>query len=323
MRGNYFRLTILQLLFFLHLFAGEKNTAADTLLTKVKVNANAVHKATESFIQSMNQQQLSSLVDYLFEMDSIPSALVEEINKAVLNYKVVQKCAIENQGVWDEKHIFSDKELLAKLDTSYIINLIDVQDIGFFSPVNGVITSNFGWRDTRNHNGIDIDLNRGDKVYSAFEGVVRFAKYQGGFGNVVVVRHASGLETLYAHLWKIKVKAGDFVNAGDVLGLGGATGHATGTHLHFEVRLKSKPVNPAYVIDFASQKLISNKLQFKSTRLGWAAYPPDTKEYIARKGDTIVEVAKRFGLSAKELARINGLSQWSRLKAGRKICLGV
>jgi murein DD-endopeptidase MepM/ murein hydrolase activator NlpD len=306
-------------------WAAKKNGAVspvDTCTRKVNVNSQVPFDSAHSFIRSMNQQQLYSLVDYLLEMDSIPANLIEEVNNAVKDHKLEQASVIENQDDWDETHIFSSRELTDKIDTTCIINLIDEQHIGFSLPIIGVTTSNFGWRDGRNHNGIDIDLNRGDKVVSAFEGVVRFAKFQGGFGNVVVVRHANGLETLYAHLSKIKVKTGQFVSAGDLLGLGGATGHATGTHLHFEVRLKSKPINPAYIIEFTSQKLVSDKLVFKTTRVGWAVYPPDTKEYIAQKGDTLFEVAKRFGVSAKALALQNGLNQWGRLKAGKRIVIG-
>src|SRR5436190_1295542 len=83
-----------------------------------------------------------------------------------------------------------------------IIDLLPKQYPEFFMPVCGVITSNFGWRDSAQHNGIDIDLNKGDAVVSAFDGMVRFAGKQGGFGNVIVVRHYNGLETYYAHLWK-------------------------------------------------------------------------------------------------------------------------
>ena len=229
--------------------------------------------------------------------------------------------AIENTSDWDEKNIFCMKELGRKLDTTCVLGLIE-ETQSFTMPVIGVITSNFGWRKNVAHNGIDIDLRRGCKVVAAFDGVVRFARWQGGYGNVVVVRHANGLETLYAHLSKIKVKVGQAVNSGDVVGLGGATGNATGPHLHFEVRLKSKPINPRYLIEFESEKLVSEKLVFKSTRSGWAAYPPDVKEYVAQKGETVLDVAKHFGLPVKLLAEHNCINQWSRLKPGQRILIG-
>lgn len=309
----------------LFVWAGEKNgtpSRVDTSANTMNIGTEKSPDSLRSFIHLMNQQQLYSLVDYLLEMDSIPADLITEINAAVKDHKAELASAIENQNDWDEKNIFSIKEITRKLDTTCVINILDEQHLGFSMPIVGVITSPFGWRNKANHNGIDINLNRGDKVVSAFDGIVRFAKFQGGFGNVVVVRHANGLETLYAHLSRIKVKVGQVVNSGDLLGLGGATGHATGNHLHFEVRLKSKPINPQYLIEFNEQKLVSEKLVFKSTRLGLAAYPPDTKEYVAHKGDTVFEVAKRFGIPAKSLAQNNGLNQWRRLKAGQRIMIG-
>jgi murein DD-endopeptidase MepM/ murein hydrolase activator NlpD len=275
---------------------------------------------TSSFIRSMNQQQLQSLIDYLFEMDSIPSDLVREVNAAVAVFNN-ETSFVKNQETSDPSSIFCWKDMNARLDTTCIVKLTNEQHPCFTMPVNGIITCNFGWNKSYNHNGIDINLRRGDKVSSAFDGIVRFAKWENGYGNVVVIRHPNGLETLYAHLSKIKVKVGELVTSGDVVGLGGATGNATGNHLHFEVRLKSKPINPKYLIAFEDQKLISDTLIFKCGKLGWAAYPPDTREYIVQKGDTIFEVAKRFGLSAKTLAEQNCINQWLRLRPGQVITI--
>ncbi|MBI2269163.1 MAG: peptidoglycan DD-metalloendopeptidase family protein [Bacteroidetes bacterium] len=324
MQGPFKRLFTTLFCFPLIVFAGEKKSSApvDTSVRTINVEQIAAGDSVRSFIRSMNQQQLYSLVDFLFEMDSIPVELVDEINSVVKKHKCELVAAVEKQNDWDEKHIFSVKELTERLDTTCVISLIDEQHMGYSLPIVGVITSKFGWRKTANHNGVDIDLNKGDKVVAAFDGVVRFARFQGGFGNVVIVRHANGLETLYAHLTKIKVKPGQVVNSGDLLGLGGSTGHSTGTHLHFEIRFKSKPINPMYLFEFAEQKLVSERLIIKSTRLGLSAYPPDIKEYIAKKGDTVFDVAKHFGVSAKALALQNKISQWSRLKAGQKIVIG-
>lgn len=276
---------------------------------------------TSSFIRSMNQQQLQSLIDFLFEMDSIPQDLIKEVNATVASFKN-ETPLVKNQEALDPASIFCWKDMNSRLDTTCVVNLTDNLHPCFTMPINGTITCNFGWNKTYNHNGIDINLRRGDKVSSAFDGVVRFAKWENGYGYVVVIRHPNGLETLYAHLSKIKVKVGERITSGDVVGLGGATGNATGNHLHFEVRLKSKPINPRYLIAFDDQKLISDTLIFKSGRMGWAAYPPDKKEYIVQKGDTIFEVAKRFGISAKTLAEQNCINQWLRLKPGQIITIG-
>ncbi len=211
----------------------------------------------------MNLGQLETLIDYLFEMDSIPSDMIREINIAV----------IEKREIWDEKNVFSWTEMNSRLDTNCLINIVDEQHPCFTLPAEGVITCNYGWHKTYNHNGIDIDLRKGTPVYAAFDGIVRFANWQNGYGYVVVVRHENGLETLYAHLSKIKVKVGQVVNSGETVGLGGATGNATGNHLHFEVRLLSKPINPKYLIEFGEKKLIREKFLFNYSHKGWSVLP--------------------------------------------------
>jgi len=124
----------------------------------------------------------------------------------------------------------------------------------FTMPIEGPITSRYGWRRGSPHKGIDIDLKTGDNVMVAMDGKVRFARYYSGFGNCIVVRHHNGLETIYAHLSKILVKPNDYVNSGQVIGKGGNTGRSRGSHLHFELRWFNKPINPEYLIDFETTK---------------------------------------------------------------------
>ena len=117
-------------------------------------------------------------------------------------------------------------------------------------------TSRYGIRNGKNHNGIDLNLKTGDTVCAAWSGKVRYAKFNdGGFGNLVIIRHHNGLETFYAHLSKLLVFPDQDVIAGETIGLGGSTGHSTGPHLHFEVRFYDDPINPEEMIDFATKKL--------------------------------------------------------------------
>ncbi len=148
------------------------------------------------------------------------------------------------------------------IDTT-IISLTGDFSCEYVQPRAGKVNSNFGTRGKRRkvaHFGIDIDLEKGDTVVAAFDGMIRIAKKNKSYGNVVIIRHRNGLETYYAHLSKLLVKADQWVNAGDVIGLGGNTGHSTGSHLHFEIRYKGLPLNPNDVIDFANDRLVSDTI---------------------------------------------------------------
>ena len=117
----------------------------------------------------------------------------------------------------------------------------------FRMPVDGHLTSSYGYRSKfrRFHRGIDISLNLGDTVACALPGVVTATGYEtGGYGRYVVVSHAGGVETLYAHLIHSIVKPGQEIEAGDPIGLGGITGNATGPHLHFETRYRGVAIDP-------------------------------------------------------------------------------
>ncbi|MGZ4081294.1 MAG: peptidoglycan DD-metalloendopeptidase family protein [Bacteroidia bacterium] len=189
----------------------------------------------------------------------------------------------------------------------------------YAAPICGIVTSNYGWRDKRMHKGIDIDLNKGDKVLSAFDGMVRIAKRGNGYGNVVIVRHYNGLETVYAHLSKIKVKAGQVVTAGTVVGLGGMTGHATGTHLHFEVRYKGHALNPANFISFESGQILNDTITIRKSKYGIAAFPSNAEVYTVQRGDSWFEIAKRYGLTTAQMKSLNGTDKRFYLKVGQKI----
>jgi murein DD-endopeptidase MepM/ murein hydrolase activator NlpD len=116
----------------------------------------------------------------------------------------------------------------------------------FIWPINGTITSGFGWRHGEFHKGIDIwsaALSR-EKIHAALGGIVVRAGLSNGYGNLVVVDHGNGWVTYYAHLSSIHVSKGQRVVQGQVIGNMGRTGNATGYHLHFEIRKHGKPVNP-------------------------------------------------------------------------------
>jgi murein DD-endopeptidase MepM/ murein hydrolase activator NlpD len=94
------------------------------------------------------------------------------------------------------------------------------------------------------HKGVDLTAPRGTPVHVTADGVVLKAQWDGGYGKLVVVDHGNGIETYYAHLSQFMVIPGQEVRRGQVVALSGGTGHATGPHLHYEVRLSGIPVNP-------------------------------------------------------------------------------
>ena len=112
------------------------------------------------------------------------------------------------------------------------------------------LSSGFGLRNDplgpgrRMHAGIDLPDPAGSAVLSAAAGTVRFAGWAGGYGNLVVIDHGAGLRTRYGHLLQSTVSDGEYVGPAQVIGLVGATGHATGSHLHYEVRVNGRPVDP-------------------------------------------------------------------------------
>jgi murein DD-endopeptidase MepM/ murein hydrolase activator NlpD len=169
------------------------------------------------------------------------------------------------------------------------------------------------------HKGIDVDLNKGEPVVAAFDGKIRIAEKRGGYGNVVVIMHPNGLETVYAHLSKIKVKEGQVVLSGQTIGLGGNTGHSTGSHLHFEIRYKSHAINPATFISFTENKLLDDMIVLKKTRNGVNAYPINAGFHTVKKGETWNLIAKKYGMNYKELCSLNGTQKRYYLKPGQKI----
>lgn len=114
----------------------------------------------------------------------------------------------------------------------------------FLWPVRGEVSSGFGERDGRPHDGIDIRAPKGTSVKASAPGEVVFAGKMSGYGNLVVLNHDQNYFTAYAHNDEIEVKEGKRVGQGDEIAKVGDTGQATGYHLHFEIRQGSTPMNP-------------------------------------------------------------------------------
>ncbi len=223
---------------------------------------------------------------------------------------------------------------------SAIIRLTEATDCGFVLPFSGNVTSEFGWRKRRPHYGTDIDLETGDTVMAAFDGMVRIAKLNRSYGNVVIIRHKNGLETVYAHLSKILVEAGQVLEAGQIIGLGGNTGHSFGAHLHFEIRYLGQAIDAEDFIDFATGSLKRNECmitksdvetkydlralhsrQKKDLNLTHVAGSKSkhSKVISVRKGDTLGRIAQRNHTTIKAICKKNGIKQSKVLRLGQKL----
>ncbi len=244
--------------------------------------------------------------------------------------------------VWAHPYNFTE---CFKTD-SVIIQLTNDGDGGFVMPFKGGKTSVFGWRRYRPHYGTDIDLETGDQVVSAFDGMVRLAKYCQGYGNCVIIRHNNGLETVYGHLSKILVEPGQSLTAGALIGLGGNTGRSRGSHLHFEFRYLGQALDTEDFIDYDKGTLkdycftlrkadVENKYDLRAlhTRhrkdIGYARANakgakyagPAAKNgiYYVRNGDNLGKIAKRNHTTIKALCKKNKLKETTVLRIGQKI----
>lgn len=193
-----------------------------------------------------------SEVDSLFAEENIPN------DSLISNDETLYK------NIWSSTQIKYPLNTLPPKDVTVTITLTEPYDHPFVNPITGKVISKFGKRGRRMHTGTDIKLNLGDSVLCAFDGKVRLAKRFNGYGNMVLVRHKNGLETLYGHLKEIKVKVNDSIKAGDLIGYGGHTGRATCDHLHFETRLFGEPFDNSKYIDFRNHSLKSNHIYYKN-----------------------------------------------------------
>lgn len=242
----------------------------------------------------------------------------------------------DHYRIWDTTTIHPYHYDLTHMKDTVTLVLADHKDCAFAGPIAGIITSDFGPRRRhRYHYGIDLHLRTGDTVRAAFDGMVRISQYNhGGYGNCVVIRHYNGLETLYAHLSERDVRPGQIVHAGDVLGLGGSTGHSTGPHLHFEVRYKGEAINPTDVINFDTigYSLKSDTLNLTSKSFRYltkyhhyaATFGSDVEyhgAYTIHKGDTLGKIASNNGTTINRICQLNHMSRTTTLKLGRRLRL--
>ncbi|MDD5675289.1 MAG: M23 family metallopeptidase [Chitinivibrionales bacterium] len=234
-----------------------------------------------------------------------------------------EKTALDSFA-WDTKKINSGHLDLSRLTDTAKIPLVDSARQKYYSaPFENVITSDFGARGWLWHYGVDIRLSRGDTVRAAFDGVVRVREYdRHGYGVVIVVRHAGGLETIYGHLSRTWLTPNQTVRAGDMIGLGGSTGHSTGSHLHFETRYLGEPFDPHCLIDFGTFTLKSDTLVLTRDNFTYLAELRKVKWHIVRKGDTLKRLARNYHTTVAMICALNHISHTTKLRIGGRLAIG-
>jgi murein DD-endopeptidase MepM/ murein hydrolase activator NlpD len=222
---------------------------------------------------------------------------------------------------WDNKMINSGRfESKDMLDTISIVLADSIKKLSYCHPYKNYVSCNFGPRRYIHHYGVDIKLFKGDTVRAAFDGIIRVTKYdRRGFGRVIVIRHPSGLETIYGHLSKVMVAPNQKVKAGEMIGLGGSSGRSTGAHLHFETRYRGEPFDPNCIIDFENYKLKSDTLQLSRTNFEYLIELRKAKYCTIRKGDSLGRIAMRYHTSVTTLCKLNHIGKRTLIRAGRKL----
>jgi murein DD-endopeptidase MepM/ murein hydrolase activator NlpD len=206
---------------------------------------------------------------YIFSDNSwVYAYKIKNISKYIENNNV--EALIKNEAAFFKFNWLNNKSHvnvfnLSGLKDSFNLNIYPKGHLNYSTPIkldNVRITSTFKYRWNRWHKGLDIGMKRGTKLYSCFDGIVRYAKFnKGGYGNLIIIRHYNGLETYYAHLDFINVKPNQKVSAGELIGLSGTAG--TGPHLHFEVRIFGNAFNPYFLWD-SNLKLIKKEIYISS-----------------------------------------------------------
>jgi murein DD-endopeptidase MepM/ murein hydrolase activator NlpD len=169
------------------------------------------------------------------------------------------------QNTFSFEHIRHQR--LEHSDTTEL-ELIIPETPEFSMPVRDfTVISPYGMRGSRMHTGIDLKQTPNDTIFAVFDGMIRMAKPYSDYGNLIVIRHPNGLETVYSHLSELFVETFQTVKSGEAIGLAGRTGRATTEHLHFEIRFLYEHFDPEFLIDFENETLRMEKIMFINGRL--------------------------------------------------------
>ena len=244
---------------------------------------------------------------------------------------------------WETTTVNPYQKTVDQLPDAWSIWLVDSLD-QYHCPFQGAVWpgGKYGPRKNRPHQGVDLPLAVGAPIYSTFAGQVRVSRYsEKGYGNYIVIRHENGLETFYAHLSDRKVSVGEWVIAGQVIGLGGSTGRSTGPHLHYEVRYQGFSFDPEWIIDFKEGTLKHRLFVLKKKYFGvnhanpqnfedempeekkaelTPSSPSSTPVYhVVVTGDTLYALAVKNKTSIAAICKLNNITENTVLQLGQKL----
>ena len=222
----------------------------DEVMLALEQSAQNVYRVYE--VADLNNEETKVYVNTMEEAEEIVSSLKEQYSEIEPDL-VINQIYLDNADEVNEETIKLAKQELTdslqeELEEKQEIDSRTVNGIYLaVVPVTGRITSRFGAVESirdHTHKGIDIAATRGTPILATASGTVTFAGWSGGYGYLVKIDHGGGVETYYGHCSKLYVSAGDTVEAGEQIAAVGSTGNSTGNHLHFEIRLNGKQVNP-------------------------------------------------------------------------------
>lgn len=222
----------------------------DEVMLALEQSAQNVYRVYE--VADLNNEETKVYVNTMEEAEEIVSTLKDQYSEIEPDL-VINQIYLDNVDEVNEENIQLAKQELTnslqeELEEKEKVDSRTVNGVYLaVVPVTGRITSRFGAVESirdHTHKGIDIAATRGTPILATASGTVTFAGWSSGYGYLVKIDHKNGVETYYGHCSKLYVSAGDTVEAGEKIAAVGSTGNSTGNHLHFEIRLNGKQVNP-------------------------------------------------------------------------------
>ncbi len=315
----------------------------------VNVLGQMVHRNAIQPMQSISESR-SNVIDTL--PTAVPGVNVLLFNDNTWRYSKSNEYIASSDvfsEAWNTTATNPYQEPLDSIPETWSVWLVDGLS-EYHAPTTATrVTSNFGMRYGRRHQGIDVGLPVGSNLYAPFDGKVRVATTMHGYGNIMIIRHNNGLETFYGHMSKFDVKPGDIVHAGDIIGKSGNTGRSTGPHLHFETRYKGLAFDPARIIDFSTGNLKQRIMVLKRRYFSASSrYDQDFDEefllveddakaleakrkadeeaarkamvyHKVRSGENLGSIARKYHTTVNNICRLNGIKNPNAISAGKTL----